>query len=266
MEIILADISVLVTAAFALTLVPRLRDPERSILSTRDKGTVLLVFLVLGLVEEITASQSGWMNARIVAVCAAGLVAGPWVGFIVGIFVSWLAVAYDGLPLGSIAISMLAAGLLGGWLYRWRRDLAQRPISGFCLALGISLLRNGLVFLFAPAPGADPKMLLHMGIAPVLQGLGTALILAIVQQARDRDKQTRAVASGEVPGTTSAHESPFRIQCVKFTGCVVKDFTSRNTAGNRVTTGISPGQFRSTRAVTGKFRGGALGSSGLFRN
>jgi two-component system, LytTR family, sensor kinase len=197
MEIILADISVLVTTAFALTLVPSLRDPERSILSTRDKGTVLLVFLVLGLVEEITASPSGWMNARIVAVCAAGLVAGPRVGFIVGIFVSWLAVAYDGLPLGSIAISMLAAGLLGGWLYRWRRHLAQRPISGFCLALGISLLRNGLVFLFAPAPGRDPDMLLHMGIAPVCQGLGTALILAIVQQARDRDKQTRAAASAE---------------------------------------------------------------------
>jgi LytS/YehU family sensor histidine kinase len=197
MEIILADISVLVTAAFALTLVPSLRDPERSILSTRDKGTVLLVFLVLGLVEEITASQSGWMNARIVAVCAAGLVAGPWVGFIVGIFVSWLAVAYDGLPLGSIAISMLAAGLLGGWFYRWRRHRAQRPTSGFCLALGISLLRNGLVFLLTPEPGTHPQKLLQMGIAPVLQGLGTALILAIVQQARDLDEKTRAAASAE---------------------------------------------------------------------
>jgi two-component system, LytTR family, sensor kinase len=197
MEIILADICVLVTAAFALTLLRGLRDPERSILSTRDKGTVLLVFLVLGLVEEITASQSGWMSPRIVAVCAAGLVAGPWVGFIVGIFVTWLAVAYDGLPLGSIAISMLAGGLLGGWLYRWRRNLAQRPITGFCLALGISLLRNGLVFIVAPATGTDPNKLLQMGIAPVLQGLGTALILAIVRQARDRDEQTRAAASAE---------------------------------------------------------------------
>jgi hypothetical protein len=36
-----------------------------------------------------------------------------------------------------------------------------------------------------------------MGIAPALQGLGTALILAIIQQARDRDEQTRAAASAE---------------------------------------------------------------------
>jgi hypothetical protein len=40
---------VLVTAAFALTLVPGFRQPERSLLSRRDQGTALLVFLVLGL-------------------------------------------------------------------------------------------------------------------------------------------------------------------------------------------------------------------------
>ena len=34
-------------------------------------------------------------------------------------------------------------------------------------------------------------------MAPVLQALGTALILAIVGQVRDRDEQTRAVALAE---------------------------------------------------------------------
>ena len=35
-------------------------------------------------------------------------------------------------------------------------------------------------------------------MSPLLQGLGTALILAIVEQVRDRDDQTRAAASAEV--------------------------------------------------------------------
>src|ERR1700732_3000376 len=117
----------LVTAAFALTLVPGLRRPERSLISRRDQGTALLVFLVLGLVEEVTFSHAGWINERIVAVCAAGLVGGPWVGLTVSVFVTWLAVAYDGLPLDSIAISMLFGGLAGGCLYRWRPKVAQRP-------------------------------------------------------------------------------------------------------------------------------------------
>jgi two-component system, LytTR family, sensor kinase len=197
MDTIFNDVCVLVTAAFALTLVPGFRQPERSLLSRRDQGTVLLVFLILGLVEELTVSHAGWINERIVAVCAAGLVAGPWVGLTVSLFVTWLAVAYDGLPLGSIGISMLCGGLAGGYLYRWRPRLARHPLTGFCLTFGVSLLRNGLTF-YAAGSLAAPHTIMQIGMAPLLQGLGTALILAIVEQVRDRDEQTRAAASAEV--------------------------------------------------------------------
>ena len=80
MEIIFNKICVLVTAAFALTLVPGFRQSERSLLSVRDRGTALLVFLLLGIVEEASVRQTGWFNHRIVVVCAAGLLAGPGVG------------------------------------------------------------------------------------------------------------------------------------------------------------------------------------------
>ena len=116
MDSIFNEVCILVTAAFALTLVPGFRRPERSLLSGRGQGTALLVFLVLGLVQEVTASHAGWLNERIVAVCAAGLVAGPWVGLAVGVFVTWLVVAIHGLLLGSIATSMLCGGLVGGLL------------------------------------------------------------------------------------------------------------------------------------------------------
>jgi two-component system, LytTR family, sensor kinase len=198
MDTILNGVCVLVTAAFALTLVPGFRQPERSLLSRRDKGTALVVFLVLGLVEEATVSHAGLLNERIVAVCAAGLVAGPWVGLAVGTFVTWLAVARQGLPLGSIATSMLFGGLVVGLLCRWRPKLAQHPLTGFCLTLGVSLLRTDLIFFFAPHSPAALQRIEEIGMTPLLQGLGTALILAIVQQVRDRDEQTREAASAEV--------------------------------------------------------------------
>ena len=197
MDSIFNEVCTLVTATFAFTLVPGFRRPERSLLSMRDQGTALLVFLVLGLVEEATVSHAGWLNERIVAVCAAGLVAGPWIGSGVSVFVTWLAVAHDGLPLGSIATAMLCGGLLGGSLYRWRPRLAQHPLTGFCLTLGVSLLRSGLIFIFAPHSPAALHRLEEIGMAPVLQALGTALILAIVEQVRDRDEQTRAAALAE---------------------------------------------------------------------
>jgi two-component system LytT family sensor kinase len=198
MDVLLNDVCVLVTAAFVLTLVPGFRRSERSLLSMRDQGTALLVFLLLGLVEETTVSHAGWLNERIVAVCAAGLVAGPLVGAAVSVFVTWLAVRYDGLPLGSIGISMLCGGLAGGWLFQWRPKLAQRPLTGFCLTFVVSLLRDCLVFFYY-APGERAvKTFGEMATAPVLQGLGTALILAIVAQVRERDEQARAAASAEV--------------------------------------------------------------------
>ena len=197
MDTIFSDVCVLVTTAFALTLVPGFRRPERSLLSRRDQGTALLVFMVLGVVEEITVSHAGWLNERIVAVCAAGLVAGPWVGLAVGGFVTWLAVARDGLPFVSIAIPMLLGGLAGGCLFWWRPKMAQQPVTGFCLTLGVSLLRSGLMFLFSSGSRAAPPRLQDIGMAPVLQGLGTALILAVVEQVRDRDDQTRAAALAE---------------------------------------------------------------------
>src|SRR5260221_14726926 len=114
LDSLFGDICVLVTAAFALTLVPGLRLKERSLLSMRDRGTALLVFLVLGLVEEASISHSGWLSGRIGAECAAGLLGGPWVGLAVRVFLAWLAVRVGGLPVGVIGISMLCGGLAGG--------------------------------------------------------------------------------------------------------------------------------------------------------
>src|ERR1700738_3361673 len=137
---IFKKICILVTAAFALTLVPSFRRVERSLLSVRDRGNALLVFLVLGLVEDVAVRQTGWFNHRIVAVCAAGLLAGPGVGAAVAAFMTWLAV----------------------------------------------------IFFYASGALMGTQMFRQVGIVPVLQGLGTALILVIVALVRDRDEQTQA--------------------------------------------------------------------------
>jgi two-component system sensor histidine kinase LytS len=190
MDSIFNEVCISVTAAFALTVVPGLTKLKR--------GTALLVFVMLALIEEATVSHASLIHERIVAVCAAGLVAGPWVGLAVSVFVTWLAVAGHGLPLSSIATSTLCAGLVGGWLHQWRPKLAQDPLTGFVLTLAVSLLRSGLFFLYASSSQVALKRLEEIGMAPLLQGLGTALILAIIEQVRNQDEQARAAAAAEV--------------------------------------------------------------------
>src|SRR5258707_14243161 len=97
MDTIFTEVCALVTAAFVLTLVPGFRRSERSLLSMRDRGTALLVFLILGLVEEVTSSQVGWLKERLVEGCAAGLAASPLVGVAFSWFVPWLSGRSDGL-------------------------------------------------------------------------------------------------------------------------------------------------------------------------
>jgi hypothetical protein len=49
-----------------------------------------------------------------------------------------------------VAIAMIAGGLTGGWLYRWQSQIARRPLTGFCLTFILLLLRDGLIFFWAP--------------------------------------------------------------------------------------------------------------------
>jgi two-component system, LytTR family, sensor kinase len=197
-EVILSKVCVLVTAAFLLTLIPGFRRSDGPLLSVRDRGTALLVFLLLGLLEEAVLRETGWFNQRIVAVCAAGLVAGPSVGVIVGAVITWLAFAFDGSPLAMIGISMVGGGLAGGLLRQWRPKVAQNPWCGFSLTLGVSWLRNGSLLAVAPHTVLANQTWHQLILSPVIQGLGTALVVAIVAQARLRDDQARAAASAEV--------------------------------------------------------------------
>ena len=128
----------------------------------------------------------------------AGLLAGSGLAIIVGAFVTWLAVWYDGRSLAFVGISILCGGLAGGWLYRWRPRLAQQPLTGFCLTFTVALLGEGLTLLCVPDARVDLQTFGQTGIASVLQASGTALILALVLQAREHDEQARAASVAEV--------------------------------------------------------------------
>ncbi len=198
MDWVLNKVCVLVTVAFVLTLLPGFRRRERSMLSVSDQGSALAVFLLLGLFEDAAARHTGWHNERIIALCAGGLLAGPWVGLAVGVFVTALAVLRDGLPVGTIGLAMLCGGLASGWLHRTRPAIARLPVTGFLVALLISWLRNGLTFLFAPAASDGLRLVDGALITPLSNALGTALILTAVGVVRERDEQAVAAASAEV--------------------------------------------------------------------
>ena len=66
-------------------------------------------------------------------------------------------------------------------------------------------------------------------MTPVLQGLGPALILAIVELVRDPDEQTRAAASAEVRAQQARMNPHFLFNALNKSGAF-EDRTSRSPA------------------------------------
>jgi LytS/YehU family sensor histidine kinase len=197
LESIFDKICLLTSAGVALTLVPPFGRLGASILAVRNRGSALLLFLLLGFLEDCAVRDTSWFNHRIVAVSAASLLAGIGVGAVVRLFVIWLAVSYDPREMSTVAIILSSGGLFGGLIHRWRPKLAEQPLTGFCLAASVSFVRDITMFFSAPGE-TDAPTFGHLFFAPVLQGWGTALTLAMVAKAREHDDQIRAVARAEV--------------------------------------------------------------------
>ena len=158
----------------------------------------MAVFLILGAVEEAGFWHRNWLNERIVSVCTAGLVGGPMVGLVVGVFVTWLAVTIDRLPFFSIGISMLCGGIAGGLLNRWNPGRAMRPAVGFGLTFLISAFRTGLLYSLDPKSRAMLPGFFPLMIAPILQGFGSAVILMVIAYVRKHDEETKVKVLAEL--------------------------------------------------------------------
>jgi LytS/YehU family sensor histidine kinase len=197
LESIFEKVCLLISTGMAFSLVPRFGRRAESILAVRNRGSALLLFLALGFIEDCAVRDTSWLNHRIVAVSAASLLAGIGVGAVVRLFVIWLALSYDPRETSTIAIMLSSGALFGGLIHRWRPKLAERPLTGFYLGASVSFLRDISMLFFVPGETSVPT-LAHLFLAPILQGLGTALILAMVAKAREHDEQNRALASAEV--------------------------------------------------------------------
>jgi LytS/YehU family sensor histidine kinase len=197
LESIFDKICLLISSGVALTLLPRFGRAGTTLLAVRDRWSALILFLLLGFVEDRAVRDTSWFDHRIVAVTAASLLAGVGVGVVVRLFVIWLALSYDPRAMSTVAIIISSGGLFGGLIHRWRPNLAEQPLTGFCLAASVSFVRDVWMLRFARSDASIPT-LGHLFLAPILQGLGTALTLAMVVKTREQDDQNRAVARAEV--------------------------------------------------------------------
>lgn len=189
---------VMVTLAFLLTRTRLFPNLLRARLTLGELGAASLLFIVLGFAEIATTSSvaaDSPLNLRIVAVATAGLLAGPWVGLVVGVAVTAMAVGMSHQAIGPIAISMCLAGLIGGFVCEVKPRWAGLPATGLVLGIAISLMRNGLNALVGSPTQSGVWFILG---SAVLQGCSVALILGAIGLARKQEFQAKALALAEL--------------------------------------------------------------------
>src|SRR5271168_4526152 len=98
---------VLVTLTFILAQTGSFTRSRRQI-GRRGQVAAILIFLVMAFTEELIALRHTPMNARIIAACAAGLLAGPVAGAAVGLGSALIAFAMQPTPLPGYGLAMLA--------------------------------------------------------------------------------------------------------------------------------------------------------------
>ena len=190
---------VLVTLTFILAQTGSFTRPRRQI-GPREQVAAILIFLVMAFTEEFIAQRHTPMNARIIAACAAGLLAGPAAGAAVGLGSALLAYALQPTPPAGFGLAMLAGGLAGGVVERRRPAWVLRPATGFALGISATLLRYALASGFSALFRLNrPPLSLGMEAQTALiNGAGVALILQVVAQVRAREESARAAAMAEV--------------------------------------------------------------------
>lgn len=185
---------VLVTLAFLLSQTRLAKALLQPSLAPKEEAVLFPLFGLLGL-AELRFGGDEFLNLRIVAVAAAGLVAGPRVGVLIGIVITALAHQFDSGQLIPIGTSMVLGGFFAGWLHRIKPHFTSLPVAGFWVGATISGFRDVMNLLFqTPNPSTFEKA----SLAAVLQGLSVALILFVIEQARQQRLQAQAAKMAEV--------------------------------------------------------------------
>ncbi|WP_168165337.1 sensor histidine kinase [Singulisphaera acidiphila] len=184
---------ILVALTFALAHADLVARQLRRGRSTRGSFAALLVFMGTALLVEVVAQRHAPAGAQTVAACAAGLLAGPWVGGTVGVGAVLLALA---LPMTESAPGLAAVfgGLAGGMIRRVWPAWGQRPLVGFILGLTASLGRHAIAAALVRTGSTA-----GLGVYDAtLNGLGVALVLAVVAEVRAREDEARAASLAEI--------------------------------------------------------------------
>jgi two-component system sensor histidine kinase LytS len=188
--------AVLVVAAFLLTRVKAFRSILHQRATLKEKAVMVLIFSGISIFATYNGIwfQDAIANSRVIGAVVAGLLAGPWVGFLTGCIAGIHRYTLGGFTDLACAISTVAEGLLAGLVYHFRKNREIDWPTALLIGFLAEWMQMGIILLLAK-PYAQALELVKVICVPmtVINSLGIAIFMIIVDLVKNEEDRIGAL-------------------------------------------------------------------------
>lgn len=197
------SMAVIVVLAYVLTRCEFYNEILENKFSVKNRVWLVVIFGVFSIYGTLRGidMMGAIANIRDLGPTIAGLVGGPVVGLGAGLIGGIYRYSLGGFTVAACSLSPILAGLIGGWIYRFRKGKFVGVSTAILLSVGIELLHFALALLFSH-PFSRAWVLVQKVIVPMIiaNGLGMGIFaFMIVNLLKERETEAaKRLIEGEL--------------------------------------------------------------------
>jgi len=190
--------AVLIVLALLCTRVKAIRSILNQRATRWENAVMILLFSAISILGTLNGiwHQDAIANSRVIGTVVAGLLAGPWVGFLTGLVAGIHRFFLGGFTNLACAISTVSEGLLVGLVYTYCRSRNREIGWKTAMAVGFvaEWMQMGIILLLA-SPFEQALELVKSISVPmsVVNSLGIAVLITIIDLARKEEERIGAM-------------------------------------------------------------------------
>lgn len=158
----------------------------------RDKIVFIVLmggFSIFGTLAGFEIEDGAITNIRDLGPLMAGLVGGPFIGFVAGAIGGFHRFAMGGLTAIPCGLSTVLAGLIGGGVYLLNKKRLVGVLWAILLAVAVEVVHAGLTLLLA-RPFDEAVIVVKHAIPPMMIAVGLGIAVSVI--VLDRIKPEKA--------------------------------------------------------------------------
>ena len=184
------NIAVIAVFAYPITRLSAMQRAQGMLLSSNDKLILICVFGLLSVCGNITTTvvfNQAILNSGMIGPVLGGVIAGPTVGYLAGLFGGVHRLTLGGFTAPADAVANVLGGLIGGAFFWYFRNNRMHFRTAFFAGLSASII-NQILILFIAEPAILALTFIKWTgfVTIVINAFGTGIFTSIAHNVQSR--------------------------------------------------------------------------------